>query len=105
MIAFTIDLVYTALLIYRFYCNSRVKGIVLLSVSTSFWIIIWIIEATPADIKFLFGVLPIIADNICLFLMFNDNQKLYNKVCRCICCGLGSKYEAIQAHDQDMEDM
>lgn len=101
MIGLLIDVFIVILLIYRFNLNKNRKGIVLLSISSLTWVIWWIAHSMDSDIKFVIDSLPTVIDTICLFLMFDENQGLYNNFCGCLFCGVGSKYESIQETDDD----
>ena len=57
-----INFIILIVLMYRFYSNGVRKATVLLSCQLLTWIVLFIINATESDIKFLMGSLVIIID-------------------------------------------
>ena len=103
-IAIITDSCMEILLIYRFYVNgikngdnNGTKGVVLLLISFISWTFIFSINMTSSDIKFFYFNIPIIIDLICLYLMYDDNQQIYDILCGCI----GSKYKQIKPIDDN----
>ena len=104
------DFIMVILLIYKFWANGTrkgnkngSKGIVLLCISWVLMMVFFISNVANFDIKFLIASMVITVDVICLYLMFEDNQDIYDNLCGwCGCCG--SKYGAVEAIDVDVDD-
>ena len=94
-----IELVAVAVLVYKFYSNGIRKGIVLLSISFLAWMSMFIADIAGADYRYFVGSMVIVVDIVCLFLIFDDNQEIYNNLCGCICGG--SKYKPVEMIDAD----
>ena len=114
MIAIVAEFALAIVLTYRFYSKGTklgdrngTKGIVLLVISCLAWIFLFgiysILYYTDKHLYFEFAIdgLPTLIDTICLYLMFEDNQEIYNNLCGNICGG--SKYEPVQVDDEDDE--
>ena len=108
-IGICLDFIIVILLIYRFYVNGTrkddgngTKGIILIFISSCLMIAFLIGNNGNFDIKYLLSSMVLMVDIICLYLMFADNQEIYNNLCKCmLCCGSSSKYRAVEMVDVD----
>ena len=117
-VAFLTDFVYIFTLLYRFIANAAthekyyfqgIKGMVLICISSIVPISTAIITVFNLNLQYLLGNMQVLIDIICLFLMFNRNETMYNELCGCLfnpCCGricFGNRYKTVTMED-DSDD-
>ena len=87
-----------------------IKGVVLILISSGIFCFTMTIIGLNLDFKYCISWIWFIMDDICLFLMFKENQLIYQNVFGCLCdkfcmkCISGSKYQKIHILDDDEVD-
>ena len=70
-----------------------------------------VIVGLDLDLKYLVPFMQYLTDELCLFLMFNENTSKYKNICGClfdkccINCIYGLKYRPIQTLDDEEQDV
>lgn len=84
-----------------------VKGVVLIVFLVICSVFTAVIVGLNGDLAYFASTLDFIIDNIGLFVLFKENESLYNGLCGCLCnkccfsCIYGSKYKPIATMDED----
>lgn len=114
-----VDVTYFMVILYYFINSLKllpnasengIKGVILIGISAVIFYIGLIADGFELDFKYLWAFLPVIVDNVCLSLMFKENNLLYNGVCGALCdkccieCIYGSEYESVETMTSDTDD-
>eukprot|EP01084_Bolivina_argentea_P149992 261930_1 len=93
IVVIVIDMVYFCILLYRYISETKkmqsnnynfeegIKGIVLVLITCIVCWIVFILLGLDLEIRYALTNFDYISDDICLFLMFKSNQKLYDQLC------------------------
>ena len=79
-------------------------------VSSTIYCILTAINGFQLDLTYAVAWIWLINDDVCLFLVFKENELIYNNLCGCLCdkccinCIYGLRYKPVENLDDDDDD-